>query len=1157
VNDQSQNQKDVNMLPLLSTNDITEEKEEEEETSLVKDVTLSAISGVGEAIQGIVDTGVDLADKFGVSLPDKVELETSLGTFEVDPYSPFRRNRIPKYDSKTKTGTLVNNLSKYATSFYTTGQMFKAANIFQGTSKGVKLASSVAKSAIADATVLETYDQTVAGMLNEIPYLEKIIPDWFSIDEEDDAVEARVKHLLDGAITDIGMQAVFSALMAGRKAVVKAFEKGGKEAATQEIIKQSDEIGSLLTEQASTPVKPKSTMPLTETSSLIPDVSEAAQDIAKAIKGGSTYEPPHKTFVQLYNLVKAKTGNVGEAWEILIKEVEKTSDFKTQTNEETINKGLEILKTLFDNAGEDLGLKNSREFIQQVGNDPKVLRGLVTRRYAGVSLFSVIKDQLVTLASSPSLSPEQQKQLTTLFNDAVWLASRLKDVESYWGQLGQSFSITKPVMSSAGKNILDIVPPEAIKELSIAIGESNLSPSEIASVFGDVSKVAAKEGWWPAIEGAMTSGLLSNPATHVNNFFSSALESAVMPIEDFVGRTVTGDTQGAKAALRRYQGMIYVLKDSLNAAKLSWKYGRGFFAEGAAMGSNSAMAGTKVKYTAKVPIREAVGVNKDTFLGGLLDSIGEGLGLPLRAMGTTDEFLKNLNYRAYIYGEAYEEALQQGIKNKEEINSFIKNKIRKAYTNTLVDSPLINPKIQTPIYEALAPIKKDIIDYSLESSFAEAPVKGSLSEWLMRGSQIKAIKAVQPFIKAPLNIKGRVMQRTPGLNFLNAKWREMYNAGGAMRQRALGRLTVGTGMWALALHSVYDKSGKFYITGKGPDPVKEKDARDLWLAEGNQPYSIQWKDDEGNLKSLNIRRLEPFATILGIAADYRDNLDKFSDEDLSNIAASAVTSLTYNFTQDSTYMQGVSDLLDVLTDVTNDRFKKYAASFAWKFVPYNALINSSKKTIDPYYKETRAFLDTILAKLPLESKNIHSRFSWLSGEPISYPSGDTKMLEAGWQAMFNPYTIKKTKKDETQQLFAHLNSLPGSFAAPPRSINGVDLTGEQYSDLCFIMGTLKANGNKTLKETLIETINSPEYKRLSKEVEDKIIKLDDKEQLDEYGNYDPRVRHINKIIRKYKEIATKQLLKIYPDLLNNVNTQRRNKKLAIGGHFEALEQLSK
>ena len=92
---------------------------------------------------------------------------------------------------------------------------------------------------------------------------------------------------------------------------------------------------------------------------------------------------------------------------------------------------------------------------------------------------------------------------------------------------------------------------------------------------------------------------------------------------------------------------------------------------------------------------------------------------------------------------------------------------------------------------------------------------------------------------------------------------------------------------------------------------------------------------------------------------------------------------------------------------------------------------------------------------------------------------------------------------------------------PSRTISAVKLTPQQYDRYVVLASGQDLKGIKsTLFETLKKQINSPIYKRFTD------------------GEGGSKNKQLQKVIKKYREVAKKQLLQEFPELEAQINLNR-------------------
>ena len=116
------------------------------------------------------------------------------------------------------------------------------------------------------------------------------------------------------------------------------------------------------------------------------------------------------------------------------------------------------------------------------------------------------------------------------------------------------------------------------------------------------------------------------------------------------------------------------------------------------------------------------------------------------------------------------------------------------------------------------------------------------------------LRQITPFVRTPVNIFRYAMDRSP-LGFVRKNMKERLKDP-ATRSQARGELLLGNSI-IIGLITLADSE---QITGGyNPNPMIRRQQMDS----GWQPYSIKWND-----KYISYERLDPFAMIIGITADY-------------------------------------------------------------------------------------------------------------------------------------------------------------------------------------------------------------------------------------------------------------------------------------------------
>ena len=287
-----------------------------------------------------------------------------------------------------------------------------------------------------------------------------------------------------------------------------------------------------------------------------------------------------------------------------------------------------------------------------------------------------------------------------------------------------------------------------------------------------------------------------------------------------------------------------------------------------------------------------------------------------------------------------------------------------------------------------------------------------------------------PFVRTPTNILKYAAERSPAAPLLK-EWRADFVAGGARRDLAIARATMGTGLGV----TVADLTAKGLITGGGPS---DDNARRALVADGWQPYSIKIDD-----RYFSYQRLDPLASTLGIAADYVDKQSAMTDRQRDEKAGILTASIINNLAS-KTWLSGLSDLVQALDDP-----QRYGPGYIRRVVAGVATPAASAqlaRTIDPTQRETSTVADAIQARVPGLSQRLMPKLDvW--GEPIVKDGG------VGPDIVSPVYQSTRDHKLVNEEALR----LGLKVTVPSRDVAGKRLSDEQYHAYREQAGQLTAN----------------------------------------------------------------------------------------------------
>ena len=352
---------------------------------------------------------------------------------------------------------------------------------------------------------------------------------------------------------------------------------------------------------------------------------------------------------------------------------------------------------------------------------------------------------------------------------------------------------------------------------------------------------------------------------------------------------------------------------------------------------------------------------------------------------------------------------------------------------------------------------------------------------------------------------------------------ELTSQDDSVRAEAAGRMMSAIGFST----AFFGAAAAGNITGAGP---KDKDQRSLMQQAGWQPYSIKVGDTY-----VSYSKLDPFATIAGIFADMFDAAkyaDKSRQSELETLMTAAAVSLAHNV-QSKSYLQGLVQATGIISDPEVSIPKTAGRLGAALTVP--ALVASFRDATDPNMLEVRGMTDQMIARIPLLGSAMLDPQRTVLGEPVDKKTfGGVEREFADVGGAFLPMVINRSTDDIVS---AELAALAYPFSNPGEQKYGTLLTDHvnakgqtAYDRWMELVGEVKLGyGTKrNVRQTLRRLIQSSAYQGLPKD------------GVDELDEDSPRVREINRVLRRFRAAALRQMLQEFPD----VRAQARNKTVA-------------
>jgi len=502
--------------------------------------------------------------------------------------------------------------------------------------------------------------------------------------------------------------------------------------------------------------------------------------------------------------------------------------------------------------------------------------------------------------------------------------------------------------------------------------------------------------------------LLSGPQTHAVNILSNTLTSLAQIPEHAIASGI--------GQLRR-SSEDRVLGSEIGARAVGLLQG---VKEGLAEAARTMRTGEASDLTSKVEAQSHEAIS------GLKGKI---IRTPTRALSAEDELFKAMARRMELAGLAVRKASSEGLKGtalKRRISSLMT-----APTDDMLERAFDYGRYVT-FQRPLGPVGQSVTKIT--------------NDWPLA-------KLILPFVRTPTNILKFAIERSPGAPLLK-EWRADIAAGGARRDLAIAKATVGSAIGAL----ITEWASKGIITGGGP---ADESAKRLEAADGWQPYSIKLGD-----KYYSYKRLDPFAITFGVAADMADLQSHMTEKQREDTASLLVASIMQSLSS-RTWLSGLSDLTAVMNDPARYADAWYSRMAGSIVVP--AVVAQTARTFDPTIREAKGPLERIESRIPGLSTNLQPMRD-VFGRPIESEGG----LGPNWMT---PIYTSTAKNDPT---IKGLLNVDAHISPPQRKIGNRALTPEEY-------GRYSETTGKIAKPMLDRLIGGPTWAGLDVEQKQDLV----------------------------------------------------------------------
>lgn len=492
-----------------------------------------------------------------------------------------------------------------------------------------------------------------------------------------------------------------------------------------------------------------------------------------------------------------------------------------------------------------------------------------------------------------------------------------------------------------------------------------------------------------------------------------------------------------------------------------------------------------------------------------------------RAMGATDEFMSQLNYRSIARSKALQEAernaIEAGMKDNEvwinkEADRIFKNKFDNHGKPTDVES----------LNEARTILYQNNLDGTMYNYQTGAKEQMRAPSFVMKlASNLQSIsnenafmKCMFPFVKTGANILQMSLDHNAIYMVASPLQRKLLTEQTA--QGALARSQCAFGMFSLAIGSMMAFNG--LITGSAPSDPKERKAL---FAAGWKPYSFKIGDNY-----VSYQGYEPLHGMLGFAADcanlYSTITNPEDEARLKHFQAQILPALVNNFLDKAAFRTGLSQLDLVLNPQDADEWQKAMAQTVKGFVPNVAFVTNTSSlgehdVLQPKTMYERVFYRYFPEKwIPMDyRRNVFGEKQNITGIIVTSigvqdGSAEEKALMSLAKYGYSP--------SEIDDVIANTGLKISQFKDTKTGRSAMDAMKEE-------MSTVTIQG-KTLREAVRNLVTSEEY-----------LSLPDGVDLDtgtRWGSKEnTKINAINDIFLMYKQRAKQNIIENSNNFVDN------------------------
>lgn len=1020
--------------------------------------------------------GVESAVREGVKTAGDMALHTIVPPFMRDVVKDFVTSHTPNEltpKPETTIGKIESDLIRFGLGFLTGGQLIKGAGV----------AANMAKSAVGTGLVADPQAERLSNIIENYPSLKNPITDYLAASHDDSAAEGKFKAAVEDVLTNSVAQLAFKTMKVAKGALSGKATEADTSSMAEDLLKTGKPASATHTvdplikaEQARQAITPE-WAPLKISDEKAIQFKEKLDAMFKDKSIEATPKADGSISVAHMDSSPQILNTVRELAELVEPEM-KAAGF-------TAHQSQLATKELADNL-----LMEPEILIGALKAAGATADSLAPQILAGRMMIQGLAANVAKQTERALLTGEGKEAAIAEIKRFVEIQSSFKSLQTgvarglqIFGAKAGQVPVDDLATALAGKD-----GDELLKVFSMAEGD----PTAISRLANAIQTTGLRKAIDTHNE-IWINALLSSPKTQMVNIASTSLNMLVQPLNLVVGGTIRREWSDVREGVALYVGLKQHLFDAMHMARKAWQV------EGPIL---SPVTTNEIKPAIS---STSYNLDPDSILGQAVDFTGKYLvRWPGRLLTTGDEFFKQLAYRSKLSAQAAREGMdlvKAGKLSQEDLGEWMDDRIAKGFNQA---GAALDEKALAYADRATFTTDLKTETWLGNRSFGESSQTLASTHPVLRGT-------ILPFVRVPANLARQVIDYTPGVAQLHKRFWSDIEAGGTRRTEAIGKLSLGSSLWMGA--ALLANEG--LITGAAP---QDKELREALLATGWQPYSVKIG---GQYVSYN--RLDPFASVLGLVADYTQISGHLPENKRDELASIMTLSLVNNLASKS-YLKGLIDTLTIVGSSDPNKIHRWIQQRSASYIP--AAVASLNP--DREMKEARSVVDAMLTKIPGLSATVEAKRDFF---------GEKKLMPGHFPyTAFSPFPSTVESTDPVRKELARLamSDAQAQFNTPPAHIGNVDLTAfknakgqtayDRYQEL---IGTVTDGAGRTMHQAMLDKINSDAYKRGS--------------DGDSWYTVGSRVSMLRVVHDHFKDRALMTLKREMPELAERLRQDKQNR----------------